>query len=97
MEEDLIGKVIYLVGTTDEYSSPVSSVHVTRDGAITAWNKIRLDLIKEAKKTWGKSEDPSDKLILEEIITPLVNEDPFDKSIQYSGTRPYLDERKLER
>ncbi|MBS3096762.1 hypothetical protein J4480_04955 [Candidatus Woesearchaeota archaeon] len=79
---------IYLVGDRGAEHNSVYSTHRTYDGALKAWNKLRLELLKSAKSHL-KNNKTTDKEMWQRIISNLSCEDP-KKIDNYPHETPYI-------
>jgi len=86
---------VYLVGECGPEHNILRSIHKTHKGAFKAWNKLRKDLLENAKSHLKKfDEDTND--MYETMVKNLSCEDP--KLIDnFPHDTPYLREDKIEK
>lgn len=80
---------VYIVGHNGPEHNDVRSIHKTMEGALKAWNKIRLELIREAMRL--EKGDKYDKEMWKKIIENLSCTDP-KKIDNYPHETPYIRE-----
>lgn len=94
MAEDI--DEIYIIGHRGPEHNHIESIHKTYDGAIKAWNKLRNELINDARKM--KYFCIANKYDYEDYnlsIDKLHCEDP-EKIDNYPHETPYIEKWKVE-
>lgn len=61
---------IYVVGQKGVDHNSIKSIHKTYEGALKAWNKLRLGLLKDAKNTLKRYQSEKDKWHKEMYVFP---------------------------
>ena len=84
---------IYIVGDHGPEHNSISSVHKTYKRALKAWNKLRIELLENAKN-YLKSEKFGTRM-WKEMVNNLSCEDP-EKIDNYPQDTPYIQEYELE-
>lgn len=84
---------VYIVGDHGPEHNSVRSIHKTYKGALKAWNKIRLYLLREAKSSLER--DTTMREMYAKMVKNLSCKDPntIDNGAQET---PYINERTLE-
>lgn len=78
---------VYIVGDDGPEHNTVRTIHRTREGALKAWNELRIELLQEAQSFLeGKS---SHKETWQKMIENLSCEDP-EKIDNYPHETPYI-------
>jgi len=85
---------IYVVGHHGPEHNQIISIHKSREGAVKAWNKVRLRLLNEAKRLAKSSK--YDHGMWSEMIKNLSCKDP-DKIDNYPHETPHINMRELEK
>ncbi|MBI5061209.1 MAG: hypothetical protein HZB67_02750 [Candidatus Aenigmarchaeota archaeon] len=85
---------VYLVGDYGPEHNSVKSVHITKTGALKAWNKHRLNLLHEAKQSLKRSKQGKD--MWKEMIRNLSCKDP-KKIDNGAWETPYIMEMDVEK
>jgi Fe-S cluster biosynthesis and repair protein YggX len=65
---------VYIVGEVGAEHNIIKSVHKTREGALKAWNKHRLYLLNDAKRSLKASKN--DKDMYKKMVRNLSCKDP---------------------
>jgi len=87
---------VYLVGHSGPEHNLIISVHRTREGALKAWNRIRINLKREAAEGYAYWKPKGESVsIYEGMIKNLSCKDPALIN-NYPWETPYIDERELE-
>ncbi|MFA4819745.1 MAG: hypothetical protein WC613_02180 [Candidatus Aenigmatarchaeota archaeon] len=84
---------IYIVGDHGPEHNSIHSVHKTREGALKAWNRRRLYLLREARQFLKGSKYGKD--MWKEIIKNLSCKDP-KKIDNYPQETPYIQEMEVK-
>ena len=85
---------IYIVGDHGPEHNSIIGIHKTHEGALKAWDKHRLQLLKDAKSFLEKG-ITRDKEMWRGIVKNLSCKDP-EKIDNYPHETPYITEYKLE-
>lgn len=86
-KQNVAMKKVYVVGHSGPEHNAIRSIHRTREGVLKAWNKLRLELLQEAKSSLEK--DGWWKEMMQEMVKNLSCEDP-DKIDNYPYETPYI-------
>jgi hypothetical protein len=86
--------IVYIVGDNGPEHNTVRSIHKTQEGALKAWNQLRIELLEKAKK-FLKLDDKSGKEMWQRIIDNLSCEDP-EKIDNYPQDTPYIRKYEVE-
>ncbi|MEK6909170.1 MAG: hypothetical protein AABX23_03910 [Nanoarchaeota archaeon] len=90
-------KKVFIIGDYGPEHYSIESVHKTKEGALKAWNKHRLEMLNDKKeslegnKTWINETGE----MYEEMIKNLSNENPETMDNGVHDT-PFLEEHKVE-
>lgn len=82
---------VYLVGDHGPEHNSIRSIHKTRQGALKAWNELRLELLENAKSFL--KEEPNEEM-WQRIVKNLECEEP-DKMDNYPHETPYIQEMEV--
>jgi len=85
---------VYIVGDRGPEHNHIESIHRTHEGALKAWNKLRLKLLKYAKEARDDKER-SWKEMYVRMVKKLECEDP-DKINNYPHDTPYIEKYNVE-
>ncbi|MEK6793095.1 MAG: HEPN domain-containing protein [Nanoarchaeota archaeon] len=90
-------KKVFIVGDYGPEHYVIKSVHKTKESALRAWNKHRLEMLKDAKESLERSKKDhiSIKDMYEEMVKNLSNEDP-EKIDNGAQDTPFLEEHMVE-
>lgn len=87
---------VYVVGHHGPEHNTIISIHKTRRGALKAWNKVRLQLLKEAKESLAREHDYSGwEDMYERMVKNLSCKNP-EKIDNYPHETPYISEYEIE-
>lgn len=86
---------VFIVGDSGPEHNSIRSVHLTRAGALAAWNELRLELLRNAKSFLESDKDTGDSDMWQAMIKNLSCEDP-DKIDNYPGETPYIRECEVK-
>jgi len=89
---------VYVVGHSGPEHNSIQSIHKTYEGAFKAWNKLRIDLLKDAKNTLRRYKSDKDewhKEMYEKMVKNLSCKDP-EKIDNGPHETPYIREWDLE-
>ncbi|MBI3190098.1 hypothetical protein HYZ41_00165 [archaeon] len=84
---------VYIVGHRGPEHNEVVSIHKTRNGSLKAWNRVRLDLLRDARRL--ARNDKYGKKMWNEIIRNLSCKDP-KKIDNYPHETPYIGEHEVK-
>lgn len=84
---------IYVVGDHGPEHNSIHSIHRTYDGALKAWNKLRLELLGHAKSFLNR--DTCSEEMWQRIVDNLSCEDP-NRIDNYPHETPYIQEYDVE-
>lgn len=84
---------IYIVGDWGPEHNSIKSVHRSYKGALKAWNKLRVSLLKDVKSFSGR--EKLYKELWKRIAKNLSCKDP-EKIDNYPHETPYITEYKVE-
>ena len=84
---------VYVVGNAGPEHNTIHSIHKTQMGALKAWNKLRLELLTEAKSALKGNKE--DREMYQRIIKNLSYKDP-KKMSNYPHETPYIREYIVE-
>jgi hypothetical protein len=92
--------IVYVVGDCGPEHNSIASIHRTYEGALKAWDRLRMDLLCEAKaslKRIRKSKNRDDCMdeIYSRIAKNLRCKDP-KKIDNFPHETPYIEERTVE-
>ena len=85
---------VYVVGDCGPEHNSVLSIHKNRDKALGAWNKLRLELLNNAKD-YLKKRDKFGKDMYKRMVKNLSCKDP-EKIDNYPHETPYINEYELK-
>ncbi len=80
---------IYIVGDNGPEHNTIRNIHKTYAGALKEWNKLRKELLDEAKPSLKK--DKTCKEMYQEMVKNLSCKDP-EKIDNYPYETPYIQE-----
>jgi hypothetical protein len=86
---------IYIVGEQGPEHNSISSVHTTYDGALEAWNKLRLKLIEDAKSGMEYCKKDGRGTEMYEMMLKNLNCTDPKKIDNYPFETPYIEKRKV--
>ncbi len=78
---------VYVVGHDGPEHNEIRSIHESSEGALNAWNKLRLELLKQAKSFLERETKSKD--MWERMVENLSVEDP-EKIDNYPHETPYI-------
>ena len=87
---------IYIVGIRDAEQNTISHIHMSYDGALKSFQKVRLELLEDVKRIcFYEMETLRNSNLSQKEIENLMCEDP--KTIDnYPLDTPYIEEFELE-
>ena len=84
---------VYIVGDCGAEHNSVYTLHKTYEGALKAWNKLRLELLESAKSHL-KNDKAADKEMWQRIVNNLSCKDPKEID-NHPHETPYIRECML--
>ena len=84
---------VYVVGHSGPEHNSIQSIHKTYEGALKAWDKVRIDLLENAKYFFEKYKNDE---MWQRIVNNLSCEDP-EKINNSPHETPYIREWDLEK
>ena len=85
--------IVYVVGDCGPEHNEIKSLYKTHEGALKAWNAVRLELIRKAKNSVRKTKWNDE--MYEKIIEKLSCEDP-EKIDNYPHETPYIQKYEIK-
>lgn len=83
---------VYVVGDSGPEHNSIKSIHKTYEGALKAWDRVRIDLLENAKYFLKKYKNDE---MWQRIVNNLSREDP-EKINNSPHETPYILKRDLE-
>lgn len=84
---------VYIVGHSGADSNSIDIIHKTYEGALKAWNKIRVGLLERAK--YFLKQEKHSKEMWQRMVNNLSCEDP-EKIDNFPHDTPYITECDVE-
>jgi len=84
---------VYVVGDDGPEHNSIRSIHRTYEGALKAWNELRIELLQNAQASLEKDFTSMD--MYQRMVKNLSCEDP-EKIDNYPHETPYIRELDVE-